>query len=350
MDVPDNKPSIGKVISHHTIGRISMGYNLKTTILECSEVQLYDYEVKVAMEESEETSPSGLVRKIKPKPPYAKTTLRKELQRIRVNGDQVFHTAVMTCTGLETGTSRIVIADDPSDPLRTQKYEFAKKTISNLACFMHHWLISCGYNSSTRTCLMRSFYVEKAQLAEYSTWDPISHTATSHFASRSSTYIENNAKYDPGSLISKQKRQKTSTQVIDISTSVRAQLLKTLGVRPCETFQDVGSHVSGVSPHTGEGSMSCDSTVNSTNTANVVMKTKDFALQLAASKAKQADQEILLAQARTAQEEQEAIIRTLRQQMEALQQTNKSAEFQTQQGAPHLSGSGVSPPPGSGGW
>ncbi len=33
-----------------------MGYNLKTTILECSEVQLYDYEVKVAMEEIEETS------------------------------------------------------------------------------------------------------------------------------------------------------------------------------------------------------------------------------------------------------------------------------------------------------
>ena len=74
------------------------------------------------------------------------------------------------------------------------------------------------------------------------------------------------------------------------------------------------------------------------------MKTKDFALQLAASKAKQADQEILLAQARTTQEEQEAIIRTLRQQMEALQQTNKSAECQSQQGAPHLSGSGVSPP------
>ena len=344
MDVPDNKPSIGKVISYHTIGRISMGYNLKTTILECSEVQLYDYEVKVAMEEIEETSPSGLVRKIKPKPPYAKTTLRKELQRIRVNGDQVFHTAVMTCTGLETGTSRIVIADDPSDPLRTQKYEFAKKTVSNLACFMYHWLISCGYNSSTRTRLMRSFYVEKAQLAEYSTWDPISNTATSHFASRSSTYIENNAKYDPGSLISKQKRQKTSTQVIDISTSVRSQLLKTLGVRPGETFQDVVSQVSGVSPHTGEGSMSCDSTVNSTNTANVVMKTKDFALQLAASKAKQADQEILLAQARTTQEEQEAIIRTLRQQMEALQQTNKSAEFQTQQGAPTLV-EAESPPP-----
>ena len=80
------------------------------------------------------------------------------------------------------------------------------------------------------------------------------------------------------------------------------------------------------------------------------MKTKDFALQLAASKAKQADQEILLAQARNTQEEQEAIIRRLHDQMEALKQSHKLAEVQTQQGAPHLSGSGVSPPldPGGG--
>lgn len=113
--------------------------------------------------------------------------------------------------------------------------------------------------------------------------------------------------------------------MVDISTSVRARLLKTLGLRPGETFKDIGSHVSGVSPHTGEGNMSCDSTVNSTNTANVMMKTKDFALQLAASKAKQADQETLLAQARTTQEEQTAIIRTLREQMEALKQTNNKA-------------------------
>ncbi len=192
---------------------------------------------------------------------------------------------------------------------------------------------------------MHSFYVEKAQLAEYSTWDPDSHTATSHSASRSSTYIENNAWYDPSSLISQQKHQKTSNHLIDISTSVHTQLLKSLGLCSGETFKDISCHVSGVLPHTGEGNISCDSTVNSTNTANVVMKTKDFALQLAASKAKQADQEILLAQACTTQEEQEAIIHTLHEQMEALQQTSNSAEIWAQQDAPHLSGSGVSPPP-----
>ena len=349
MDVPDNKPNIDKVRSHHTIGRISMGYNLKTTIIECSEVQLYDYEVKVAMEEIEEPTASGSTKKTKPKPPYAKTTLRKELQRIRINGDQVFHTAIMTCTGPETGMSRIVISDDPSDPLRAQKYEFAKRTVANLACFMHHWLLSCGYNASTRSRLMRSFYVEKAQLAEYSTWDPESCTATSQFASRSSTYIENNSRYDPGTPASQQKRQKTSGPVVDIDTSVRARLLKTLGLRSGETFMDIGSRVSGASPHTGEGNISCDSTINSSNTAQVVMKAKDFALQLAASKAKQADQDTLLAQARTAQEEQEAIIRSLRHQMETLQQTVNTAEIHAQQGSPHLSGSGVSPPQDPGG-
>ena len=112
---------------------------------------------------------------------------------------------------------------------------------------------------------------------------------------------------------------------------------------------DIGSRVSGVSPHTGEGDISCDSTINSSNTAQVVMKAKDFALQLAASKAKQADQETLLAQARTAQEEQEVIIRSLRHQMQTLQQTINTAEIHAQQGSPHLSGSGVSSPQDPGG-
>ncbi len=347
-EVPDNKPSTEKVRSHHEIGRISMGYNLKTSILECSEVQLYDYEVKVSMEEVEEITPSGSSIKTKPKPPYAKTTLRKELQRIRVNGKQIFHTAVMTCAGPDTGLSRIVVADNPSDPLRVQKYEFAKKTVANLACFMHHWLISCGYNYSTRSRLMRSFYIEKAQLAEYSTWDPIACIASSQFASRTATYIEDNARYDPGTPSVQKKRQKTSDSTIEISTAVRAQLLKTLG-KTNATLMDIGSRVSGVSPHTGDGGVLCESTVNSTNTANVVMKTKEFALQLAASKAKQADQDSLLRQAQVRQEEQEATIRKLREEMEILQQFKTTAEIQAQQGAPHLSGSGVSHPQDPGG-
>ncbi len=126
MDVPEGKPTIGRVRSHHRFGRISMGYNLATTILECNEVQLYDYEVQVAMEEIEEVAPNGTKHVIRPKPPYAKTTLHKELQRIRLNGEQVIHTAVMMGTGSEIGLSRVVITYDPRDPLRQEKYEFAR--------------------------------------------------------------------------------------------------------------------------------------------------------------------------------------------------------------------------------
>ena len=49
MDVPPSNPMIDRVRAHHQQGRISMGYNLATTVVECSEVQLYDYEVKVKM-------------------------------------------------------------------------------------------------------------------------------------------------------------------------------------------------------------------------------------------------------------------------------------------------------------
>ena len=82
-----------------------MGYNIAATILECNEVQLFDYDVKVAMETISTTATDGTVTLTTPKPPYAKTNLRKELQRIHFNGSQLFHTAVMTCTGPESGLS-----------------------------------------------------------------------------------------------------------------------------------------------------------------------------------------------------------------------------------------------------
>ena len=334
MNVPGTKTSVERTRSHHRVGRISMGYNLKTTILECNEVQLFDYDVKVAMEPIEETAADGTVTLIKPKPPYAQTNLRKELQRVRINGEQLFHTAIMNCTGPDVGMSRIVISYDPSDPDRATKYAFAKQTVSNLACFMHHWWIECGYNESTRKRLMRSFYVEKASLAEYSSWDPDTKTAKSHFATKSSTYLEDNAHYDP--LPSPDKRKRTDdAPLVQISDQIRTSLLNHLG-RQQDNPQEVNSNISNVSPHTGDGNTSCASTVNTTNTANKILKTKDFALQLADSKAKQAQQENLIAQ--------------LQQQMEELKRLNNTAESGAQQGAPHLSGSGASPPidPGGG--
>jgi len=47
MDVPGATPTIDRTRAHHKHGRISMGYNIATTVVECSEVQLLDYEVKV---------------------------------------------------------------------------------------------------------------------------------------------------------------------------------------------------------------------------------------------------------------------------------------------------------------
>ena len=113
MDVPGSTPSMDCTRAHHKHGPISMGYNIVTTVLECSEMELYDYEVKVKMEEVQLPS-DELTR---PKPPYSCTTLRKELQRIRFNDDQIFHTAVMVCKGPETGISGIVITYDPNDTL-----------------------------------------------------------------------------------------------------------------------------------------------------------------------------------------------------------------------------------------
>jgi hypothetical protein len=43
MEVPEPNPNIDWVRAHHQHGRVSMGYNLATTIIDCAKVQLYDY-------------------------------------------------------------------------------------------------------------------------------------------------------------------------------------------------------------------------------------------------------------------------------------------------------------------
>jgi len=48
--VPKANLSIDQVQAHHTHDRISTGYNTANTIVECSEVQLYDYKDQVKME------------------------------------------------------------------------------------------------------------------------------------------------------------------------------------------------------------------------------------------------------------------------------------------------------------
>jgi hypothetical protein len=59
MDVPGTNPCIDCTQMYHSQGHISMGYNLATIIIECSEVQLYDFEVKVKMAEHDVLSHDG---------------------------------------------------------------------------------------------------------------------------------------------------------------------------------------------------------------------------------------------------------------------------------------------------
>jgi len=199
--------------------------------------------------------------------------------------------------------------------------------VANLSCFMYHWLKQCGYSESTRSRLMRSFYLEKAQLAPQSSWNPDTLTATSHFTMKSDTYLADNARYDPY-LRNALHKPNSQTTLIDMADTVRKSLLDSLGYKAGEKACDVGSKVSGVSHLTGDAATTGASTINSENTQNRVLRTKEYAKQLADSKVKNA--------------EQAAEINELKAQMQRL--TEMLAGISPQQGAPHLSGSGVTRP------
>jgi hypothetical protein len=179
---------------------------------------------------------------------------------------------------------------------------------------------------------MQSFYIEKAQLASQSSWDPVSLTATSHFASRSDTYLQDNARYDP--FLRKQQQAQSAKQstFVDMSDAVRKGLLKELRYHPDVKGADVGSKVSGASALTGNGDTTGASTVNSEGTQNRVLKAKEYAKQLADTKVKNA--------------EQAAEISDLKLQMQKLTQMLASIN---QPGSPHLSGSGAARPQDEGG-
>jgi hypothetical protein len=101
MDVPGLNPCIERLRVHHKHIPISMGYSIATTVIECSEVQLYDYEVKVKMLPVHATTLDGKLtnKMVHLKPLITKTTISQELQWIQFNGDQIFHTVVMVCKG-----------------------------------------------------------------------------------------------------------------------------------------------------------------------------------------------------------------------------------------------------------
>jgi hypothetical protein len=152
----------------------------------------------------------------------------------------------MISEGPEMGMSGSIITYDPHDPLYHEKYEFAKRTIANLPCFMYHRLLQCGYCQSTHSRLMRFFYIEKAQLAPQSLWDPDTITVMSHFVSQISTYIEDNARYD-SYLHKRLNHTPPHKQLLDMTDTICKGLLDSLGYTPDEKGYDVGSKISGVS-------------------------------------------------------------------------------------------------------
>jgi hypothetical protein len=82
----------------------------------------------------------GTGRYEQPNPPYA-CIIRKELQHIRFNDDQIFYTALWH---IKTRKLEFLefLSYDPNDHLYLEKYEFAKQTAADLACLMDHWFVN----------------------------------------------------------------------------------------------------------------------------------------------------------------------------------------------------------------
>ena len=179
---------------------------------------------------------------------------------------------------------------------------------------------------------MRSFYADPAHLASQSTWDEDSFSVTPHFAERASTYLDEFSRYDPFIKTQQNTQNTGKLQVVEMSDTLRTNLLTGIGYTRGERGDDIGSRVSRASKHTNGGDSSLASTINSET--NRALWTRDLALQLATSAAKQA--------------EQEALILQLREQMNRMTSTAGDLTGD-QQGSPHLSGSGVSPPGDPGG-
>jgi hypothetical protein len=89
---------------------------------------------------------------------------------------------------LDTGTSQLVVHDSEFDLLLPKKFDFAKCTLSQLACFMHHWWISSPqYDDSRIKPLKRSLCIEKVQRTDQLSWDPITLAIISHFSVKAET-------------------------------------------------------------------------------------------------------------------------------------------------------------------
>ena len=112
-----------------------MGYQASTNIVECLYVQSWwlELDVRVKMAKVPETRAGGTEMKT--------TNLLRELQKLRWDGEVVFHTAGVTEEGPDVGISRVVVENDLENNHRAkQELAWAKHISGNLpSWFFDYW-------------------------------------------------------------------------------------------------------------------------------------------------------------------------------------------------------------------
>lgn len=288
MAIPTaGKVSISEARIYQSKGRIGMAYNAATAVYDCSEVMNFDLEVKVKMAERTENGQTTV-----PPPPYKRTTLRKELSNITFNGQRIFHSAIKTMSGPDTGISRITVPYDPRNPHSQDIQGFAKHTLGNLACFFFHWWTKeARYHDSTVKRLMTSFYFDRHVTADESTWDPATKRATSRYASAADTWLEDNAHLDP-------KEGQGMNFAFGATDEDRQALLSKLNYKENQTIDEVNS---GPSAMTGDDQSSGASSLRSETSEGLAMgRTTELKMRLAKANSALADRDAAI---RTMQEQ-----------------------------------------------
>jgi hypothetical protein len=332
---PAHPVGLTTVRNYHEVGRISCGWNLRTTVMECPHVSQWFHPVKVRMAEVDELNPEDgkpTGKKIVPDRPYERTSLAKELSNITINGVQVFHSFVVSQVGPDAGASSVVVSCDPECPYTPAIRQFAQNTLTDLNCFIYHHLSkNMGYCDSTVQRLVNCCYMSSAALAEESTWDASIQKATPRFQDRRQQWMLRHRKYDykTGSSGGEGKSADNGTPMlgnspVEMSDEVRLELVKKLKCNPTKTAADAMDDDGHASALTGMPDKSVNTLATEGNEVNQAKKQKDMAIALSLEKRKRAEIE------KKAHDEMEA----LRAQIEQLK---------SQQVTPHHSGSGTSP-------
>jgi hypothetical protein len=282
------KTSLTETRVYHSKGRIGMAYNAGTAVYDCAEVMNYDLEVKVKMAAQkvvdEEGRDTGELKA--PPAPYKRTTLRKEMANVTLNGNRVFHSAIMTRAGPDVGISRVTVPYDPRNPACQEVQTFTKHTLANLACFFYHWWThEAGYHESTVKRLMTSFYFDRHVTADESSWDPATKRATSRYASAADTWLEDHRHLDPISNQTKKFTFKTTD-------AERSSLLSKLNYKENQAMDDIQS---GPSAITGDDQSSGASSLRSETSEGLAMgRTTALKMKLARVNSALADRDAAL--------------------------------------------------------